>query len=111
MRSLDLRDYQHTEKIQNPVTKEVKELTLPYMVKDSLLNIMFLPSLNLRGAELVRQNVLAMKVEAAGDEILLEEEEFERIKTAVESYGAKSRADVGLVDRILNQTPQLEEKT
>jgi len=107
MRKLDLRNYQYTEKVQNPV-KGVEEVTLPFLVKESILNIMFLPTLGLQGAELVRQNVLAMKIEQAEDEVLLEEEEYQRVKKAAENYKAQSRADVGLIDRILNKTQEIE---
>lgn len=108
MRKLDLRNYQYTEKVQNPI-KGIEEITLPYMVKDSILNIMFLPSLGLQGAALVRQNVLAIKIEQSEDEVLLEEEEYQRVKKAAESYVAQSRADVQLIDRILNQTLEVVE--
>ncbi len=108
MRKLDLTNYQYTQKVQNPVSGGIEEMTLPYLVKDSILNIMFLPSLRLQGAALVKQNVLAMKIEQADGEILLEEEEFERVKQAAEAYPAQSRADVELIDRILNKTPIIE---
>ena len=106
MRKLDLRDYQWTAKVQNPL-KGIEEVTLPYKVKDSILNLMFLPDLRLQGAELVRQNVLAIKIEQCKDEVLLEEEEYQRVKKAAEAYKAQSRADVQLIDRILNQTLEI----
>lgn len=107
MRELDLTNYQYTHKVQNPV-RGVEEITLPYLVKESILNIMFLPDLRLQGAELVRQNILAMKIEQAGDSIMLEEEEYERVRKAAEAYKAQSRADVELIDRILNKTPEIK---
>ena len=107
MRKLDLTDYQYTQKVQNPV-RGVEEVTLPYLVKDSILNIMFLPDLRLQGAELVRQNILAIKIEQSTDFVMLEEEEYERVKKAAESYKAQSRADVELIDRILNKTPEIK---
>uniref|UniRef100_A0A6M3KAV3 Uncharacterized protein n=1 Tax=viral metagenome TaxID=1070528 RepID=A0A6M3KAV3_9ZZZZ len=108
MRKLDLTDYQWTQKIQNPVTGGAEEVTLPYKVKDSILNILFLPSLGLQGAALVKQNVLAMKIEQSENEIILEEEEYQRVLTAANTYKAQSRADVELIDRILNQTPEIK---
>ena len=107
MRKLDLRNYQYTQRIQNPVNGGIEGITLPYLVKDSILNILFLPVLGLRGAALVKQNVLAIKIEQADGEIQLEEEEYQRVKTAAENYVAQSRADVELIDRILNQTPEI----
>ena len=108
MRKLNLVDYQWTQKVRNPIKGQTEDFTLPYRVKDSILNILFLPALKLMGAALVKQNILAMKIEQAQDEVMLEEEEYERVKRAVEVYPAQSRADVELVDRILNQT--LEQK-
>jgi len=107
MRKLDLRDYQWTQKVQNPVGG-IETVTLPYRVKESILNILFLPALKLMGATLVRQNILAMKIEQAQDEIMLEEEEYERVKKAAEAYPAQSRADVQLIDRILNKTTEIK---
>ena len=106
MRNLDLTDYQATQKVLGG-NGELIETTGPYPVKDSILNLMFLPSLGLQGAEAVRQQVLAHKIEKANGEILLEEAEYERIKNAVEKYSVRNRHDVTLVDRILNQTPEI----
>ena len=106
MRKLDLTNYQYTQKVQNPINGGVQEMSLPYLVKDSILNIMFLPELKLQGAVLVRQNVLAMKIEQCEEEVVLEEEEYLRVKAAAEAYPAQSRADVELIDRILNKTPE-----
>ena len=108
MRKLNLRDYQWTQKVR-AANGEIVDSTAPYKVRDSILNIMFLPSLGLQGAELVRQNILAVKIEQAEDEVLLEEEEYLRVKKAAEAYPSQSRADVGLIDRILNQTPEIKE--
>ncbi len=106
MRKLNLEDYQVTEKARNPVTGGVKEYTVPYNVKDSILNILFLPTLKLSGATLVKQNVLAMKIEQCETEVMLEEEEYQRVLAAANAYTAQGRSDVGLIDRILNQTPE-----
>jgi hypothetical protein len=107
MRKLDLRDYNVTQKVMGGDGEPV-EVTSPYNVKDSVINVMFFPALKLQGAALVRQNILAMKIEQAEDEVMLEEEEYERVKAAVEAYPAQSRADVEFVDRILNQTPEIK---
>lgn len=108
MRKLDLRNYTVKEKIMNPAPGGRADVELPFFVKDSILNILFLPDLRLMGAELVRQNILAMKIEACQDEVLLEEEEYGRVLNAANLYPARCRADAILIDRILNQTPELE---
>ncbi len=112
MRKLDLRDYQVTRKVIGGDGKLIDIAEL-YPVKDSILNIMFQPSLGLQGAEAVRQQVLAHKIEQAKDEIMLEEEEYERVKKAIESFSVQTRYDVELIDRVLNKTKDIEitEKT
>ncbi len=106
MRKLDLRNYEVTQKVMGGNGQPI-DITVPYNVKDSVINVLFLPALKLQGAELVRQNVLAMKIEACKDEVMLEEAEFARVKAAIEAYPSQGRADVELVDRILNQTPEI----
>ena len=102
MRKLNLKDYEVTGKVRggdgNPV-----DITAPYHFKDSILNIMFIRDLQLNGAELVKQNVLAIKLEQCKeDDILLEEEEYKRIKKAVDTFKGFGRNDVELVTRINN---------
>ncbi len=108
MRKLNLKNYQVTEKVRNPVTGGAQEFTMPYNVKDSVLNILFLPNLRLAGAALVKQNVLAIKIEQSKDSVLLEEEEYQRVLAAANAYTAQGRSDVELIDRILNQTPEIK---
>jgi len=107
MRKLNLRSYEITEKVMGG-SGELIEVTAPYNVKDSVINVMFMPAVGLQGVELVRQNKLAMKIEECEDEVLLEEDEYQRVKTAVELFKSPSRAHVQFVDRILNQTPEVK---
>ena len=107
MRKLNLEDYMVTGKVRggdgNPV-----DVTAPYHVKDSILNLMFIRDLQLSGAELVKQNVLAMKLEQCKDsEILLEDEEYQRIKKAIDTFRGFSRNDVELVRRV-NEAEKVE---
>ena len=102
MRKLSLKDY--TVKVDAPDRMNPGQLIkaeLPYQVKTSLLNLLFIPALQLSGAELVRQNVLAMKLEnCKEDEVLLEDEEYNRIKRAIDTFKGFGRNDVELVARI-----------
>lgn len=107
MRKLNLRNYETTQKVKGGDGEPI-ETKVTFNVKDSVLTVLFLPELRLMGAALVKQNVLAIKIEQAEDEVMLEEEEYERVKLAVEKYPAQGRMDVELVDRILNQTPKIE---
>ena len=73
----------------------------PYNVKDSILNLLFIQNLQLTSAELVKQNVLAMKLESCKEDvILLEDEEWARIKRAVDTFKGFDRNAVELVTRI-----------
>ena len=105
MRKLNLKNYTVTRKVQNPADPmgEPIEAVYPYHVKDTILNLMFAPGLRLSGAELVKQNVLAIKLETCkDDEILLEDGEYDRVKQAIDAFAGFARHDVKLVERINN---------
>jgi len=109
MRKLNITNYM--VKIKGPDKMNpgrVIEGEWPYNVKDAILNLMFNPILQLTGAELVKQNMLAIKLESCKeDEILLEDEEFSRIKRAIDTFKGFNRNDVELVTRI-KEAPQAE---
>ncbi len=111
MRKLSLKNY--TVKMKYPDQMNpggMIDAELPYGVKDSILNLMFIPALQLNGAELVKQNVLAMKLEQCKEDmILLEDEEYNRIKRAVDAFKGFGRNDVELVERI-NEAEVVEVK-
>ena len=110
MRKLNLKDY--TVKVRVPdKMKPGQEIDAeyPYRFKDSMLTLLFNKELQLNGAELVKQNVLAMKLEQCNDEILLEEDEYQRIKKAVDTFKGFGRNDVELVERI-NEAEVVEVK-
>jgi len=112
MRKLNLKDYMVKVKAPDRMNpgQEI-EGEWPYHFKDSVLNLLFTRELQLSGAELVKQNVLAMKLEQCkDDEVLLEEDEYQRIKKAVEVFKGFNRNDVGLVTRI-NEAEVVEVKT
>jgi hypothetical protein len=100
MRKLNLKDYQVTGKVKSAEGKVI-DVSGPYKVKDSILNLMFTRDLQLSGAELVKQNILATKIETCKeDEILLEDEEYNRIKKALDTFKGFGRNDVELVTRV-----------
>ncbi len=112
MRKLNLKNYTVEMKVpdqKNP--GQMIEAEFPYSVKDSILNLLFIPDLQLNGAELVKQNVLAMKLEQCKEDgILLENEEYGRIKRAFDTFKGFGRNDVELVTRI-NEAEVVEVKT
>ena len=111
MRKLNLKNYIVKVKVPDKINPgKVIEAEIPYHFKDSVLNLMFIRDLQLSGAELVKQNVLAMKLETCkDDEIILEEEEYNRIKKAIDTYRGFTRDDIELVTRI-NEAEVVEVK-
>lgn len=89
--------------------KDGEKRSIPYMVKDALIEIMFQPSLKLRAKPLLEQDVLAKKILKAKDEILLEEAEYGKILMAIERVEGLTRNEVELVERILG-CPEIEVK-
>lgn len=81
---------------------EGKKKEIPYGTKESLVAILFNPALKLTGLTLLRQDELARKVADSGDELLLEEEEYERIRAAIEAVEGLGRNDVEFVRRIID---------
>lgn len=73
-----------------------------YKVRQSLLNVMFSPHLHLTARAIIEQDKIACKIEAAGDAVLLEESEYERVKTAVETFEGYQRNDREFVRRVLD---------
>jgi hypothetical protein len=102
MRKLVLTNYPiKTETIDQNGNPGVIEL--PYKMRDSVIALMFVPDLKLSGVELLKQNALALKIEACKeDTILLEESEWERLVNAVNAFKGFTRKDVELVERITN---------
>jgi hypothetical protein len=92
MRKLDLSEY--------PV--EVGEQTLPYSVKESLSNLLYSSDLKRNFKDLLDNDRVAQKINKSGDYVLLEEEEYGRVKCAVENFKGYSRNDVILVQRVLD---------
>jgi len=72
-----------------------------YKVKESIINILFSPHLRLGARAIVENDRIAQKVEAATEEVLLEEAEYAKIKNAVETFEGYGRSDLELVTRIL----------
>jgi len=110
MRKLKLTDYTVKTKVPDQMNPGQQiDIEMPYRFMDSILNLLFIRELQLSGAELVKQNMLAMKLEACkDDEILLEDEEWQRIKRAVDVFKGFNRSDVEFVMRI-NEAEKVEE--
>ena len=75
---------------------------VPYNVKESVVSILFHPSLQLEAMDLLEQNKLANKINDAKDGfVLLEDAEYEKVLKAANTFKGFSKNDVELVRRIL----------
>lgn len=75
---------------------------MPYEVKSSLIELLFSRELHLSGPELLERDDLARKVRDCDGVLLLEEPEWQKLKSSVESTTGFGRPDVELVRRIMN---------
>jgi len=95
MRKIDLKDYEHDGK--------------PYPVTGTISMLLFNPDLKLAARDLIAQDALAKKIEGAGASVLLEEEEYQKVKRAIEIIKGWQRGDLEFVSRILD-APEIEVK-
>lgn len=102
MRKIDITNY--------PVEQDGK--TLPYGVKEAAVEVLFAPNLKVRAQDIFKRDDVARKIETAeGDEVLLEEAEYEMLKAGVNAIEGYRRSDVEFVRRILEApTVEVEEK-
>lgn len=102
MRKLNLTNYTVKMKVPDRMNpgNEI-EAEFPFDMRDSLVNILFIPQLRLNSVEVLKANVLGQKILACeGDEILLEDAEWLRLKTAIEAAQGFGRMEVEFVTRI-----------
>lgn len=97
MRKLAVSDYAVKARNQDGAIVDA-----PYNVKESLVTILFHPALKLEARELLRRDKLANKILDCKDGmVLLEEAEWQKLETAVNTISGYSRADIELVRRVL----------
>ena len=97
MKKINLKNY--TVSITRPTG--IKE-DVPYQVKDSIIELLYAPTLKLNGVQLLKQQQLVNKIHAAENDILLETEEYENLTKAINIIEGFGKNDVELVNRILN---------
>ena len=75
---------------------------VPYNVKESVVSILFQPSLQLQAMDLLEQNKLANKINDAKDGfVLLEDADYDKLRKAIDVVKGLGRNDVEFVKRIL----------
>ena len=113
MRKLKISNYIVKIRVPDKMNPgQIIEGEYPYLAKDTILNLLFNPDLKLSGAEVVKQNILAVKIESCtDDEIMLEDEEYLRIKKAFDVFRGFNRNDTEMVKRIEEaEVVEVEEK-
>lgn len=73
-----------------------------YNVKESMAGILFSAHLRLSARAMIENARIARKAETSGDEILLEEADYQKIRNAVETFEGYSRQDLEFIQRILD---------
>lgn len=102
-RKLNLKDYFVESFDEKGEKKEV-----PYDVKGSLISLLFNRQLNLSAQRLLDMDDLGRKIRDCKDEeILLEEDDYLKIKQAVDAFNNYGERDIELVRRVSN-APQVE---
>ena len=101
MRKIDLSDY-----TVNTLTEQ-GEKPFPYSVKQSIEIALYHPDLKLNFRDLLENDRVAQKIKQANGSILLEENEYIRVKHAFETIQGFRREDVELVKRVI-EAPEVE---
>ena len=104
MRKLNLENY-----IVSVRDIEGKLNNIPYAFKDAIINLMFHPDLKLSGKALLEANIVAEKILEADKEIILEEDEYNKVKNAIDSFQGFTRNEVELVKRV-SECPKIDVK-
>lgn len=115
MRRLDLSNYTVEVLNQNAGEKcedgslEPDTLNIPYDVKRSLAEVLLSKQLELSARALLERDEIARKILHCTDGfVLLEEEEYTKLVSAVNTIKGLGRPDVPLMRRILEETEQIE---
>ena len=101
MRKIELQNY-----VINVPLADGKFIPKPYNVKESLVSCLLHPALKLTGRELLLRNKLASRIEEAEiieghGHILVEEEDYRKLRQAFETIQGFTKSDMELVKRVL----------
>ncbi len=73
-----------------------------YDVRESLGICLLHPTLQLTGRELLLRGKILNKIEQANGELMLEEADYKKLKSAFEQVQGFSKNDLVMVERVLN---------
>lgn len=97
MRKLDLKSY--TISVKN--AQGIIQLQT-YDFKNVLANIITHPTLGLNGLEILEVKSLVEKIEKSNNEVILTDEEYNKILWTIKRFKGFSRSDMQFVERIFN---------
>lgn len=88
------------EEVNKP---EANDQSPDYLVRESMVEMLFNPSLGLSAKDLLDRDPLARRIkDLPGNDLLLEEEEYKKVLTALEALRGLGRHDVEFAKRVLN---------
>lgn len=96
MRKIDVTPYPVMIGLQNG-----QEITEDFKVKESLEVCLLHPQLQLDGRELLKRRKILHKIEEADGTLLLEDDEWEKLKIAFETIRGLSKNELPLVERVI----------
>jgi len=96
MRKIDVTNYPVVLGMQNG-----QEVIEDFKVKESLEICLFHPQLQLDGRELLKRRKILQKIEEADGTLLLEDDEWEKLKIAFETIKGLSKNELPLVERVI----------
>ena len=99
MKKINMKAFTVSVRIPDGSTKEIN-----YAIKDSLIEVLFSPTLKLNTINLLKQEILAKKIIECGDELLLEDEEYTRLQSALSKVEGLGKNDIEMVHRVLEAT-------
>jgi hypothetical protein len=89
----------------------VDTVDIPYIMKDSLVELLFARELNISGPELLERDDLARKIMAADGHVLLEEAEWGKFNDACANLTHFGKPDIEMVRRVMKaEAVEVEEK-
>jgi len=97
MRKIDIKSY--TIEVKDPASNKL--IPIDYNIKEMLVGVLLHPSLQITGAELYKRIPIADKIKKADGELLLEEDEYTKIRSAVNTIQGFGMNDSELVRRVL----------
>lgn len=81
-------------------TANNQEVTEDFKVKESLAICLCHPQLQISGLELLNRRKILDKIEAADGTLLLEDDEWQKLKTALETITGMSKNEIPMIERV-----------